>query len=207
MRFRLILFDLDGTLADSLPWFRSILRELAPRHGLRLLDDAEFEAFRELDNREIIRRLGVPSWRLPLIAQDMRRLAARDAGTIGLFPGVPEMLRALREAGRVLAVVSSNSEANARRILGASAAEVAWFGCGASLFGKAARFRQVLRRAALPAETAIAVGDELRDLHAAAEAGLSAAAVTWGYATRSALAGAGPLLVFDRPEEIAARLP
>ena len=73
MKYRLAIFDFDGTLADSLPWFRSVFNGVAQRYGFRALDDAEFEKLRGVGNREIIRRLGVPLWKMPMIAAHMRR--------------------------------------------------------------------------------------------------------------------------------------
>ena len=103
-------------------------------------------------------------------------------GDIALFPGVEAMLRELRDGGVRLALVTSDSEANARRQLGqANAALFSDFACGASLFGKAAKFRRVLKRARVDPGAAIAIGDEVRDIEAARAAGIACAAVTWGY--------------------------
>ena len=95
------------------------------------------------------------------------------------------------------AVVNSNAEANVRRILGPECVPlVGRYGCGASLFGKAARFRRVLERTRTPNDEAICVGDEARDIQAAAEAGLASGAATWGYATRELLERQRPTMVF-----------
>ena len=84
MKYRLAIFDFDGTLADSLPWFRSVFNSVATRYGFRALDDAEFEELRGMGNREIIRRVGVPLWKIPLIAAHMKRLMAEDIDGIAL---------------------------------------------------------------------------------------------------------------------------
>ncbi|MBX6375652.1 MAG: HAD hydrolase-like protein [Acetobacteraceae bacterium] len=200
---RLVLFDFDGTLADSLPWFRGVFPEIAGRHGFRVPDAAEFEALRAMGNREILRRLGVPLWRLPGIAADMRRLKARDAGRIPLFAGVDRMLRRLSEAGLRIGIVSSDAEANVRRTLGpANAALIHDYACGAALFGKARRMRALLARHGVAPGEAIAIGDELRDIEAARRAGLRAGAVTWGYAAPDALSAAAPDLLFASLDEI-----
>jgi phosphoglycolate phosphatase len=206
-RYRLAIFDFDGTLADSLPWFAGILNEVAVRYGFRTLDAAEMEALRGEDNRAIVRALGVPAWKIPLIANHMRRLVARDAGLIRLFPGVGDLFAGLAAGGMRVAVVTSNAEENVRRILGpANAALVDHFGCGASLFGKPRKICSVLKASGLGAADAIAIGDEVRDIEAAAAAGVAAGAVTWGYARPDLLRSRGPTLVFDSVGEIAERL-
>jgi len=149
----------------------------------------------------------VPLWKLPAIGRRMRALKRDHVASIPLFPGAAEMLRALPEAGLTLALVSSDSEDNARRQLGASAAHFSHFACGASLFGKAAKFKSILRRARVTPAQVIAIGDEVRDIEAARAAGIPCGAVTWGYAAPEALAALKPDMVFEHIEDITMRLP
>src|SRR3712207_5976592 len=97
---------------------------------------------RGLSARQIIQHLGVPKWKLPLIARHARLLAKRDRAHIALFPGVDGMLAQLAAAGITLAVVSTNSEEMVRHVLGPkNAARITYYACGASVFGKQAHFR------------------------------------------------------------------
>jgi phosphoglycolate phosphatase len=206
MTYRLVVFDFDGTLADTLPWVRSVFNDTARKFRFREVTGDQIEMLRGRPNREIVRYLGVPAWKLPLIAAHMRKIAARDVGQMRLFPGAEDMLRRLHGAGRMLAVVSSNSEANVRRVLGPAAAVVPFYGCGASVFGKASKFRSVLKKSGVPAPQAIAIGDEERDIEAARRAGLAVGAVCWGSATPELLTACRPDELFHRMDEIAARL-
>lgn len=199
---RLVIFDFDGTLADSFPWFLGALPAIARRHGLHRPTPVEMEALRLCDTREILRALGVPLWKLPAIVRDLRAMKAEAIGTIRLFPGVPEMLRDLSAAGMPLAIASSDAEASIRHTLGAAAAPVGRIAGGASLFGKATRLRQVLRATGHRPGEAIYVGDETRDAEAAARVGTGFGAVTWGYAAPAALLARRPDWVFERPAEI-----
>jgi phosphoglycolate phosphatase len=207
MSYSLAIFDLDGTLADSFPWFLGHVNDVADRFGFRRIANEDIEQLRAAGSREILKRLDVPVWKLPAIARHMRRLKAAHAGDIALFPGVDGMLRGVAKSGVQLALVTSDSEANARRQLGeANAALFSDFACGASLFGKAAQFRRVIKRAGVDPEHAIAVGDEVRDIQAARAAGIACAAVTWGYAAPEALRAHAPDLVFERVQDVAAEL-
>jgi phosphoglycolate phosphatase len=116
------------------------------------------------------------------------------------------MLRALADGGVRLALVSSDSEANARRQLGEAAALFSDFDCGAAIFGKAAKFRRVVKRASLAPAQVIAIGDEVRDIEAARAAGIACGAVSWGYAAPAKLRALGPDLMFERMEDIASSL-
>jgi phosphoglycolate phosphatase len=203
MRYSLVIFDLDGTLADSFPWFLRNVNDVADRFGFRRVADGDVAALRRAGVDEIFARLDVPRWKLPLIVRHMRKLKADHMASIALFPGVDPMLRALADAGVRLALVSSDNEANARGQLGgANAALFSAFDCGASVFGKAAKFRRVVKRAGANAAMTIAIGDELRDIDAARAAGIDCAAVTWGYAAPEALRARKPDVVFERMADI-----
>lgn len=205
--YKLAIFDFDGTLADSAVWLRGVVGEVADRFGFRVPTEADYAAFRGQDGSAIMRHLGVPAWKLPRIAAHMRVLAARDAGQIRLFPGAGETLRRLHAGGVALAVVSSNAEANVRRVLGPEhAALIGRYECGAALFGKAARFRRVLLRCGVAPADALCIGDEVRDVKAARDAGIAFGAVSWGYAAPEVLRAHGAAVVFGTVEEIAAEV-
>jgi phosphoglycolate phosphatase len=182
-RSPLVIFDFDGTLADTWPWFADEIVQGARHLGCRPVTRDEVEQFRSLRTREILKALEVPWWRLPMIAGHMRRRAGELADQLKLFDGVPEMIVALHQAGVRLAIASSNSEPTIQQVLGGDLARmVQHYACNAAVFGKAAIFRRIMRRfEASPADT-VAVGDETRDLEAADKAGISGIGVGWGYA-------------------------
>ncbi|WP_454619172.1 HAD hydrolase-like protein [Bradyrhizobium cenepequi] len=206
MPYSLVIFDLDGTLADSFGWFLRHVNDVADRFNFRRVADGDIEGLRHAGSREIVARLEVPTWKIPVIARHMRRLKSEHLADIALFPGTETMLRTLRDGRLQLALVSSDSEANARRLLGEAAAHFSWFDCGASIFGKATKFRRVLKRAGVAPSQAISIGDETRDIEAARAAGIACGAVSWGYAAPKALRALGPDLVFERMEDIASFL-
>src|SRR5262249_47226042 len=97
----------------------------------------------------------------------------------------------------------SNSEANVRRILGAdAAAAVHMFECGAGLFGKARKFRKVMKRMGVSPPGTICIGDETRDIEAATAVGAASGAALWGYATPEVLGQFNPTLTFATPADI-----
>jgi len=204
MPYRVAIFDFDGTLADSLGWFMGVFNQVAERFRFRQLGPEELEMLRGHDARHIIRHLGVPFWKMPLIARDFRARMNREIGAIAVFPGVHEMLARLDDAGVSIALVTSNSAENVRRVLGErSFGRIRHLECGAGLFGKRPRLRKVLRAAGARPADALCIGDEIRDLHAARAEAIPFGAVTWGYTTAQALRAQAPDEVFTRVEEIA----
>ncbi len=203
MRYALAIFDFDGTLADSWRMMAHAIVEAAEQFGYRPLSADEAEQLRRQDNRAVMAALGVKPWQLPRIAAHMRRVALERAHEIALFPGVDTLLQAIDRAGVRVAVVSSNGEDVIRRVLGPDLSSlVDDFDCGASIFGKATKFRRVVKRAGVAPRQAITVGDEARDIDAAHAAGIASGAVTWGYATRDLLASRQPTHLFDSIAEL-----
>ncbi len=202
--YRLVIFDFDGTLADSAAWFSRVINGVARRYRFREVSPEDLESIRGEGPHAMLRRFGVARWKLPFIARHMRALMTRDIDQIVLFPGVDRLLAKLAEAGVVVAIVSSNAEANIRRVLGPElSAGVAYFGCGASLFGKAAKIGRLVERCGVPPTAVLAIGDEIRDIDAAEAAGVASGAVTWGYAHLLALRARRPTWVFDTVDQIA----
>lgn len=135
-RYRLAIFDFDGTLADTLPWFRASFHDVIARFDLKPVTAEELEDLRGLSAREIMARLGVSTWQLPAIVNDMRKRKLAAAGETSLFSGIPETLAELQRIGIQIAIVSSDSEASVRQVLGPVTTLVTRFDCGAAIFGK-----------------------------------------------------------------------
>jgi phosphoglycolate phosphatase len=187
--YKLVVFDFDGTLADSFPFFRASLGTLADAHGFRRLRDEDLDALRGLDARQLMRHVGLPVWKVPRVAMHFRRLMAQQAESIPLFEGVSGLLQELAARGVALAVLSSNSRDNVEAVLGAEhTALIKHFDCGVSLFGKRNKLRGLLARTGVAPADAICVGDEIRDIQAARGVPVAIAAVGWGYTRPDALA-------------------
>lgn len=206
-RYDLIIFDFDGTLADSFDWFLATVNEVADEFGFRRFDMERLPEIRSLSARELMARSGLRWWRVPAVARRMRALMAAQIERIAVFDGVAELLDALEGAGVQLALVTSNSRDNVQRVLGAElTARFRHIGCGAALLGKRRKLRAALKACGIPAARALCVGDEIRDADAARQAGIAFAGVGWGYTLPAALQPHTPLPLLQRPADLCALL-
>ncbi len=203
MKYRLAMFDFDGTLADSFPFFLRVFDRLAEDHGFEKIDPERVPALRHSSARQLMAQVGLPAWKLPRVARKFVTLMEKEVASIPLFGGVDDLLRHLDEAGVTLAVVSSNSDDNVRQVLGpANTKRIRQLECGMSIFGKPARIRKVLRKTGIPAREAIYIGDQVTDMEAARAASVALGAVSWGYGTIESLRKQSPDEEFDRVADI-----
>jgi phosphoglycolate phosphatase len=201
--YRLAIFDFDGTIADSLSWFGSVINDVARRYGFRGVYPSEIDYLRRLSAREILAELQVPMWKLPAIAKYVRALKAKAGGQTGVFDGMPSVLELLVRGGVQLAIVSSDSPENIRKTLGQDMVQrFSIISGGAPIFGKACRLHAVLVSAGFERREAIYIGDEVRDLEAAQKLGLAFGAVTWGYTAAETMRSSSATFVFDRAEDV-----
>src|SRR5262245_31140180 len=145
MAFKLVVWDFDGTLADSLPTAVGIFNRLAPELGFKPLEDVN--AARSLTTRQFLRQQGISLWRLPRLVRRYQALAAEEADKLKLASGLPEALARIAESGVRLGVLSSNREDNIRRCLRANNAEghFAFVVGYPKLFGKGKALKRILR--------------------------------------------------------------
>lgn len=196
--YDLVVFDMDGTLADSFGFFIRTHNLLSAKYHFQPIQAHEVELLRQRSPRDIMAHLGLPRWKLPCVARDFVRLMRRHGQDVCLFAGAERVLRDLHAHGIQLAVVSSNSVENCRRILGEDMCRL--MSCidgGASLFGKRTRLLRVLKKLGIQPRQAIYVGDQLTDADAARAAGVAFGAVCWGYGAPQALAQTWPEVTFE----------
>jgi phosphoglycolate phosphatase len=187
-RYQLVIFDFDGTLADSFPFFASVFNQLAQQYRFNPIELHEVENLRHASPRQIMQHVGMAGWKLPLVSRNFIRRMRQNAHQIELFAQVAESLQFLAAANVQLAIVSSNSQQNVAAILGPELMRL--FGqvyCGMSIFGKTAHLKKMVKKSGLLPRQVIYIGDQETDAEAAAAAQIDFGAVSWGYGSLQAL--------------------
>lgn len=208
--FTVVLVDLDGTIVDSA---RGITATLAytlrrmrlpvppPSRLLEFVGPPIMDGFRDLAGLD-------PEQSITALEIYRERYAATGAFDAEVYAGMPEALRALREAGLPLALATSKPETQATRILehfglidlfdvvaGASdderrseKADVITWGLG------------LLDDAGVDRSSPIMVGDRIHDVHGAAAHGIGTVFAEWGYGSPAEAGGA--VAVARRPQDL-----
>jgi phosphoglycolate phosphatase len=181
--YKLVIFDFDGTLANSFSWFLQAINKAADKFHFTKLDLHQLEALRGYGPRQLITHMGLPFWKLPLVARYLRKLMAESRDEIKMFDGVSHTLEGLAARGLDSALLTSNSAENVRHILTEkNFSHFKYVECGTALYGKRARFRKILRASGLKPNETLYVGDEMRDAEAAKAEDIEFVGVSWGYA-------------------------
>jgi phosphoglycolate phosphatase len=202
MHYAYVLWDFDGTLADTFACMVTAYNALAAQRGLRPLDDPD--AARGLSPLAFLRSLGIPLVNLPSVVSAVLASVRQDMAGIRLFAGIGETLEALKRAGCRMSVLSSNAPENIQTCLQANGV-AAYFEAihgYRRVWGKGEGIRRFLKRRAAASDRAVYVGDEVRDIVAARKAGVTMAAVTWGYNTRQILADHHPDYLIETPAQL-----
>jgi phosphoglycolate phosphatase len=206
-RPKLLIFDFDGTIADTLDAGVTILNKLAVEFGFRPLHPNDLERVRDMRTRQLMKFLGIPTRKMSRIARRGSEELYACIHSIQPLPGMPEALRELQTLGFALGIITSNTEVNVQIFLRGHGLDLFDFvRCSSKLLGKARMIRSVIRRQHVRAADILFVGDETRDIEAAKKAGIRIAAVTWGYNSRRSLEAMKPDFVFESPKELVAML-
>lgn len=201
-RQRAVIFDFDGTIADSLPAAIQVFEELTKRP--ERFTGTEIQAFRDLSVPELLKELSVPAWKLPLLLFKGRRMIRAHLRDIELHYGMVPALAALHKRGIPLYILSSNSVENVQSYLKWHKLDAYFRGVygGASILGKAPRLLKLIDKEHIDVANSWYVGDETRDVSAARAVGLRSISVAWGYNTRLALATKNPDAIVETAKEL-----
>ncbi len=195
-----LVFDFDGTIADTLPRILAISNRLAPDFGYRQVPDNEIEMLRSVRSREALKLLQIPMLRIPAIAIRMKAELQKEMHLIQPISSMKEVLIELGVTYR-LGIITSNSESNVEQFLNAN--DMAFFEfvySSSSLFGKNRVLKRLLKKRQLQREDTIYIGDETRDVDAAQKTGIDMIAVSWGANTADALAQLNPQHLIHHPD-------
>jgi phosphoglycolate phosphatase len=196
-----IIFDFDGTLADSFDYVANFLIGSAKHPPLT---DTERMALHGMSMAAMARQLGYRWWRLPGLLLKGRRVMAETVHTIQPFAGMPEVIKKLHAEGHELFILSSNNVHNIHTFLHQHKLHTYFLELygGIGLFGKAPALRRLLKDQSFEAKDAIYIGDELRDVQAAKSLDMRVVAVAWGFAKTADLEAERPTDLARTPQDL-----
>jgi len=200
---KVIIFDFDGTLADTIDILLSITNRLSAEFGFKSATKEELAQLSNLNSWQILQYSGISIFKFPQLIRRLKAELQSEVPHIQLFPGIKEVLLELKKRGFQLGIITSNSREN---VLGAleknGLQDTFTFIYSGSTFGKHKVINKWLRIENIHTEKVVYVGDEIRDIDAAKKTGIKVIAVGWGFNSPQALAAQNPNFLIERPQEL-----
>jgi len=203
MNTKTLIFDFDGTLADTHHHIIEISNRLADEFGYGKILPEDIDSFKRQTSQEVIKRLKVPIMKIPAILVKAKKEFQKGIDQLESFPGVKETLNTLKSKGISLGILSSNNPENIHTFLNNHQMDVFDFIHSTSkVWSKHTCLKKVIKEKHLLEEDVIYIGDEIRDILASKKLKLKVAAVAWGYNHISTLQEYQPDFLIQKPEEL-----
>lgn len=198
-----IVFDFDGTIADTLSVVIRIANKFADHYGYRKIPLSDLPLLREKKPSAVLRHLGISVFKLPIVARKIRFEMNKEIVNLKTIVNLKDTLVNLKENGCILGILTTNSRENVMEFLKKNDLEIFDFVySGRAVFGKSRLLKKLMKEKTIPHKDPIYVGDEIRDVEAAKKAGIKVISVSWGYNTKSALSRFHPDHIVEKPEEL-----
>lgn len=204
MTQKVIIFDFDGTIADTVDALVNIANNLAVEFRYAQITPEELVRLRNLTSREIFNYSGIPLFKIPFLLKKVKRELRNKIPELKPIPGIQEALVELKDNGNRLGIITSNSKGNVKEFLKINNLDnlFEFIHPGVTIFGKNTIINNVMRQKHLKTQDVIYVGDETRDIEASKKAQVKVVSVTWGFNSEEALAKQNPDFLIHHPREL-----
>lgn len=201
---KVVIFDFDGTIADTLDALVTVVNRLAVEFGYAQITPEELAILQKLTARDVIRYSGISVLKIPFLVKKVKTELKTKISDLKPIEGMQETLFSLKDQGMRLGIITSNSQENVVEFLRVNQLDslFEFIHSGVTIFGKTTIINNVLRQKQLKPDNVIYVGDETRDIEASKKANIKVVAVTWGFNSQEVLAQQKPDYLIHKPHEL-----
>lgn len=172
----IILFDFDGTIADTISVGLEIINSHADRFGYKRLDG---ELNTHLSAMQLVKLAEVKFWKLPYLIYQLKNKLSEQADEIQLLPEAKNLIQKVKDAGFDLGILTSNSMKTVSAFLKKYELDsfFSFIKTDVFIFGKK---KALAKTKKLLNKNIIYIGDELRDIEACRKTNTPVVSVSWG---------------------------
>lgn len=201
MNDKIIVFDFDGTIADTYHALVNLANQLADEFDYKPIDRDELLKLKDLSSWEIIKQAEIPLFKIPFLFKRVQSELGKEIHKIKLISGIETVLCKLKYRGYRLGIITSNSEKNVKIVLNNyHLGSLFDFICAeTTIFGKHRVINEVIKKKKINRTDIIYVGDETRDIRSAQKSKISVVAVAWGFNSKQVLAKQKPEFLVEQP--------
>ncbi len=204
MTSKVLIFDFDGTIADSRMTLVKIANELAEEFGYEPVTQRDIIRLSNLSSKDVIVQLPIPAYKIPFLLRRVKKELNQHIIDLKPFEGIQDALASLKQKNYYLGIITSNSAENVLQFLKKNELNqyFDFVDSANTLFGKHKTINNAIRKHKLLKEKIIYVGDETRDIQAAKKSKIKVAAVTWGFNSVHVLTKYNPDFILDQPQQL-----
>ena len=204
MTIKAVLFDFDGTIADTHDALLEIVNDLADEFGYAPIDAVQLDFLKNLGSMEVVQYSKISPFKIPFILKRLKKELAQKIVRLKPYQNIDAVLHQLKQQGYLVGIVTSNLQENVLTFLRKNDLEKAFdmIHSGTTIFGKNKMLNRVLRQHDLKAEEVVYIGDETRDIVAANKSNILMISVTWGFNSPAILAKYHPDFLVYSPLEL-----
>ncbi len=193
----MIIFDFDGTLADTISLGITLLNSYSDKFGYKKLD---LEKSKGLSALQLMSLAKISFWKLPYLVWFFKKKLAENGGQIKMISGVEKMLSELKDSGFKMGILTSNSLQTVQAFLNKYGIE-SYFSYIKTDVPVLKKTRALVKAKHQLKSDFIYVGDELRDVEACRKSGIQIVSVSWGLNSFDILEQNNPQMVARNSEE------
>lgn len=197
-----VLFDFDGTLADTFPTFFDLYNKICWLLKLPKLNLYEVKTQSTIGFKDLIRT--VPRWKLIILIPLFEYYLWFKAKQIKAFPGTEELLIWLKKNGYKLAVVSNNHPSFIGKVLRQENLYTLFdhiYGLK-SFTNKESVLKKFLTVHKLQTDQVVFVTDEVSDWQTCTKLDIDCLGVSWGFHSQQTLVQAGVTKIFSSNQDL-----
>lgn len=209
---KLIIFDLDGTLLNTIADLAISTNQALQATGFPVHPLEAYPFFVGNGINKLFERALPEGKKTPANVQQVRQAFLpyydeHNTDATVPYPGIPELLVALREQGRQLAVASNKYQRATEKLIGHYFPDIRFTAVlgqreGIPVKPDPAIVREILLRAGADEKETLYIGDSGVDMQTAANSGVDSIGVTWGFRPREELLACGAGKIVDRAADI-----
>ncbi len=199
-----VIFDFDGTIADTLEEVRLVVNRLSIEYNFKSVRTDELHEMRKLTLSEILKTLGIKKLLLPvMLAKGTKQLRAKIYD-IALIEGMREVISMVRAKAKTVGILTSNSKENVELFLEKNdmVGSFDFIKSSSKLSGKAKCLKRIMKDIQSDSLKTIYIGDEVRDIEACKKVKLPIISVTWGFNASEILEKHSPEFLVDTIDQL-----
>lgn len=199
-----IIFDFDGTIADTFAVAIHIINSNPTRYGIDGIDKNEIPRLRSLSIPYLLREFNINLLKLPLILAKFRKDLQKHINELKPFSNILDIVIELHAQGYFLGILTNNSKNNVVDFLKKERVEhmFSFISSESALFGKGDSLNKLIKRYKLDKKNTIYIGDEVRDIEACHKVQIPIISVTWGFNSTELLEKFNPTYMVSVPQDI-----